>query len=382
MKRTPLPWLVAALLMQMVAFPQVLTAGIKEKAMLMTIRMPPGFKISTFADNVPGARSLAIGPSGVLFVGTRQLGQVYAVLDQNADGKADRVVTIAARLNQPNGVALHDGDLYVAEVSRILRFRQIESRLENPGAPEVVYAQYPKELSHGWKFIRFGPDGKLYVPVGAPCNVCLSEDPVFATITRLDRDGSAFEIYARGVRNTVGFDWHPRTGQLWFTDNGRDWMGDDQPPDELNRVTMPGEHFGFPHCHGGTIADPEFGGTQSCSQFTPPVAPLGPHVAALGMRFYTGTMFPEAYREQIFIAEHGSWNRSQKSGYRVSLVRLREDKAVAYEPFAEGWLIGNSEWGRPVDLAQMADGSLLVSADQTGMIYRITYQAPKDTPQK
>jgi len=380
MKRTPLSWLIAAGFLLMIVFPRVLPAGIKEKAMLMTIRMPPGFKISTYADDVPGARSLAMGPSGVLFVGTRQMGKVYAVLDQNGDGKADRVMTIAERLNQPNGVALHEGDLYVAEVSRILRFRQIESRLENPGAPEVVYSQYPKEMSHGAKFIRIGPDGKLYVPVGAPCNVCLSEDPVFATITRLDRDGGAFEIYARGVRNTVGFDWHPRTGQLWFTDNGRDWLGDDQPPDELNRVTMPGEHFGFPHCHAGTIADPEFGGTQTCSQFTPPAALLGPHVAALGMRFYTGTMFPEAYRGQIFIAEHGSWNRSQKIGYRVSLVRLLEDKAVAYEPFAEGWLIGNSEWGRPVDLVQMADGSLLVSDDQNGMIYRITYQAPKDAP--
>jgi glucose/arabinose dehydrogenase len=375
MKRNALPWLIAVGLM-LVVYPRIAPAGIKEKAMLTTIRMPPGFKISTFTDSVPGARSLAMGSSGVLFVGTRQMGQVYAVLDQNADGKADRVVTIAERMNQPNGVALYEGDLYVAEVSRILRFRKIESRLDNPGPPEVVYAQFPKTLSHGWKFIRFGPDGKLYVPVGAPCNVCLSEDPVFATITRLDRDGSAFEIYTRGVRNTVGFDWHPRTGQLWFTDNGRDWMGDDQPPDELNRVTMPGEHFGFPYCHGGTIADPEFGGTQSCSQFTAPAAPLGPHVAALGMRFYTGRMFPEAYHEQIFIAEHGSWNRSQKIGYRISLVRLKEDKVVAYEPFAQGWLNGENTWGRPVDLEQMADGSLLVSDDQTGMIYRITYEAP------
>ncbi len=377
MKKTWLPWLVAAGLMLSAAWPVPLPAGIKEKALLMTIRMPAGFKISAFAENVFGARSMAMGPAGVLFVGTRQMGQVYAILDQNGDGKADRVTVIADNLNQPNGVAVLDGDLYVAEVSRILRFRQIEGRLDTPGVPEVVYAQYPKELNHGAKYIRFGPDGKLYVPVGAPCNACLSDDPVFATITRLNPDGSAFEIYARGVRSTAGMDWHPRTGQLWFTDNGRDHMGEDLPPDELNRVSMPGEHFGFPYCHAGTIPDPEFGGTQSCSQFTPPVALLGVHVRAMGMHFYTGTMFPESYREQIFIAEHGSWNHRRKAGYRLSLVRLRQDKVLSYEPFAEGWLNGESSWGRPADLVQMADGSLLVSDDQAGMIYRISYQSAR-----
>jgi len=231
-------------------------------------------------------------------------------------------------------------------------------------------------LAHGWKFIAFGPDGMLYVPIGAPCNVCLSDDPRYATITRMHRDGSGFEVYARGVRNSVGFDWHPLTRRLWFTDNGRDWLGDDQPPDELNFAPVQGLHYGFPHCHGGTIVDPEFGSPTSCQDYMAPVARLGAHVAALGMRFYTGQMFPEAYRGQIFIAEHGSWNRSQKTGYRVSLVRLDGNKAISYEPFAQGWLIGNSAWGRPVDVALMADGSLLVSDDQNGVIYRISYQEP------
>jgi glucose/arabinose dehydrogenase len=363
-------------------WPQSAAAGIKEEAMLTTIRMPPGFKIGLYAENVPGARSMAMSPSGVLFVGTRQMGRVYAVVDQNGDLKADRVVTIADRLNLPNGVAYWDGDLYVAEVSRILRFRQIESRLNNPGPPEVVYDQYPKDHYQGWKFIRFGPDGKLYVPVGAPCNVCLRNEPAFASITRINRDGSGFEIYAHGVRNTMGFDWHPRTGTLWFTDNGRDGMGDDQPLDELNRASMPGQHFGFPYCHGGTLADPQFGNAQSCAQFTAPIVPLGAHVAALGMRFYTGRMFPESYREQIFIAEHGSMDRSRKVGYRVTLARLSEDRVVSYEPFAQGWLVGESAWGRPVDVEQMADGSLLVSDDQNGLVYRISYQRPGDAPQR
>jgi glucose/arabinose dehydrogenase len=207
--------------------------------------------------------------------------------------------------------------------------------------------------------------------------VCLSDDPVYASITRINRDGSGLEIFARGVRNTVGFDWHPATGELWFTDNGRDWMGDDQPPDELNRANMTGLHFGFPHCHAGTLVDPEFGSSQSCEQFTPPAAALGPHVAALGMRFYKGRMFPESYSGQIFIAEHGSWNRTEKIGYRVMLVKLRGDRVVSYEPFVTGWLVGGTAWGRPVDVEVMADGSMLVSDDKNGVIYRITYRQSK-----
>jgi glucose/arabinose dehydrogenase len=349
----------------------------REKALLGAIELPAGFKIDLYSEAVPNARSLAMSPLGVLFVGTRQMGRVYALVDKDKDLKAEQVYTIADGLNMPNGVAYWNGDLYVAEVSRILRFRQVESHLAKPLPPEVVYQGFPNDLRHGWKFIRFGPDGKLYVPVGAPCNICASNDPVFATITRLNRDGSGFEIYAHGVRNSVGFDWHPRTGELWFTDNGRDWLGDNQPPDELNRANVLGLHFGFPYCHGDTLADPEMGGGQSCKEFTSPAIALGPHVAALGMRFYTGAMFPEAYRDQIFIAEHGSWNRAQKVGYRVSLVRLKGDKAAAYEPFAQGWLAGQTAWGRPVDLEMMADGSLLVSDDQNGVIYRISYPGGK-----
>ncbi len=359
--------------------PALTNADLKIKMMLATIEMPPGFKISLYADGVDGARSMALSPSGVLYVGTRQMGRVYAVMDPNHDMQAERVVTVADGLDMPNGVALHDGDLYVAEVGRILRYRQIDDNIGKPVQPEVVYDQYPKDRSHGWKFIRFGPDGRLYVPVGAPCNVCRKENPIYASITRINPDGSGFEIFAHGVRNTVGFDWHPRTGALWFTDNGRDYLGDDQPPDELNRAAAKGLHFGFPFCHGGELGDPEFGSQRACSAFTAPEVRLDAHVAALGMRFYTGAMFPAEYRDQIFIAEHGSWNRSRKVGYRVTLVQVTDDRRIGYTPFATGWLVGRSAWGRPVDVEVMADGSLLVSDDKNGAIYRITYTPPQAT---
>ncbi|MCS7082602.1 MAG: sorbosone dehydrogenase family protein [Bacteroidetes bacterium] len=343
---------------------------------LERIKLPSGFVISVFADNLPNARSMVLSPRGILFVGTRTAGRVYAVVDENRDGRADRVYTIAQGLNMPNGVAFRDGSLYVAEVNRILRFDNIENRLENPPQPVVVTDKLPSDRHHGWKFIAFGPDGKLYVPVGAPCNICEREDP-YATILRMDPDGSNVEVFARGVRNTVGFDWHPVTRELWFTDNGRDWMGDDLPPDELNRAPGPGLHFGYPYCHGRNISDPEYGRRRPCSAFVPPVQELGPHVAALGMRFYTGSLFPAEYRNQIFIAEHGSWNRSTPIGYRLTLVRLEGNRAVSYEVFAEGWLgPDGSVWGRPVDVLVMPDGSLLVSDDHAGAIYRITYRRP------
>jgi glucose/arabinose dehydrogenase len=343
----------------------------KVKLLLTAIELPPGFNIGVYAQNVPGARSMALSPSGVLYVGTRQAGRVYAVLDQDRDMRADRIITIAEGLEMPNGVALRDGDLYVAEVHRVLRYHQIDTQLAAPPKPDVVFDQLPKDRHHGWKFIRFGPDGRLYVPVGAPCNVCRSEKEIYATITRLNRDGSGLEIFAKGVRNSVGFDWHPGTGELWFTDNGRDWLGDDLPGDELNRAPTKGAHFGFPFCHGGDLSDPEFGSEQSCDRFAKPAVKLDAHVAALGMRFYTGNMFPESYRNQIFIAEHGSWNRTRKSGYRVTLVKTDGRRVISYEPFAEGWRIGNSAWGRPVDVEVMSDGSLLVSDDRNGVIYRI-----------
>ena len=342
---------------------------------LACIKLPPGFSIDYYAENIEGARSMALSPNGTLFVGSRDAGKVYAALDRNNDSKADDVRVLAEGLDMPNGVAFRNGSLYVAEVSRVLRYDNIEATLENPPAPVVVNDKFPSDRAHGWKYIKFDPDGKLYVPVGMPCNVCNKEgeDERYGTIMRMEPDGSQLEIFAKGVRNTVGFAWHPETGELWFTDNGRDWLGDDIPPDELSRAPRKGMHFGFPFCHGGDITDPEFGGLRNCSEFTPPEIKLGPHVAALGMTFYTGTMFPEEYRNQIFIAEHGSWNRKIPIGYRVSLVRLENGTAVSHEPFAEGWLQGLAAWGRPVDVLVMPDGALLVSDDKNNAIYRISY---------
>lgn len=341
---------------------------------LELIQLPPGFTLSLYTDKVPNARSMSLSPGGTLFVGSRH-GKVYAVSDSDHDGRGDTVYTLAKGLNSPNGVAFYAGSLYVAEIDRILRFDMIEGRLKNPPSPVVVSRDFPSDKHHGWKFIRVGPDNKLYVPIGAPCNVCLEYG--YAVITRLNLDGSQHEIYAEGVRNSVGFDWHPDTKQLWFTDNGRDRLGDDIPADELNRVDHEGQHFGFPYCHGGDVLDPEFGLGHKCKEYVAPVQKLGPHVASLGMRFYTGKMFPAFYRKQVFIAEHGSWNRSEKIGYRISLVKLKDNKAVSYEPFAFGWLQGQAAWGRPVDIEQMADGSLLVSDDKAGAIYRISYDAAR-----
>ncbi len=340
---------------------------------LESLRLPEGFAISVFTGEVAGARSMALGARGTLFVGTRGEGRVYAVVDGDADGRAERVLTIARGLNMPNGVAFREGALFVAEVNRVLRYDRIEERLADPPEPAVVRDDLPTETHHGWKFAAFGPDGLLYVPVGAPCNVCESADPRFAAILRMRPDGTSLEIFARGVRNTVGFDWHPATRELWFTDNGRDWLGDDLPPDELNRAPRAGLHFGFPWFYGDNRPDPEFGSRAPAGDFTPPVRELGAHVASLGMRFYTGTMFPPAYRGRIFIAEHGSWNRSSPVGYRVSMVTLEGDRAVSYEPFTQGWLRGVTAWGRPVDLLVMPDGALLVSDDRAGAIYRIAW---------
>jgi glucose/arabinose dehydrogenase len=341
---------------------------------LNTIKLPPGFSISVYAE-VDNARSMAMSPSGILFVGNRNEDQVYAVKDTDGDFKADKRWVIASGLNMPNGVAFKDGDLYVAEVSRILKFKDIENNLSHPGEPEVVYDQYPTETHHGWKYIAFGPDGKLYVPVGAPCNICEPEEPIYASITRMNDDGTNMEVFASGIRNTVGFTWHPETKALWFTDNGRDMMGDDIPPCEFNSAPTAGMHFGYPYCHGGTIKDPEFGDKRPCSDFTPPIQNLNAHVAPLGVKFYTGSMFPSEYKNQAFIAEHGSWNRTKKSGHLVSLVKLQDGKAVGYETFAEGWLNQDTQeaWGRPVDVLVLPDGSMLISDDKGGMIYRISY---------
>ncbi len=341
------------------------------------LTIPEGFKIEVYADSIKGARSMAMGDDGTLFVSTRNKKTVYAIQDLDQDFKADHITILDSTLNVPNGIAFKDGSLYVAEVDRLLRYDDIESKLENPPTPVVVYDDYPSEFHHGWKYIAFGPDGKLYVPVGAPCNICerSAEDERFATITRMDPDGSNREIYAKGVRNTVGFTWHPETKELWFTDNGRDMLGDDIPPCELNRVTEAGQHFGYPYCHGGTVKDPEFGDQHPCDDFVAPVQALGAHVAPLGVKFNTGSMFPEKYKGHAFIAEHGSWNRSKKVGYKISLVKIEDSKAVAYETFIEGWLddASQDQFGRPVDLLFLKDGSLLISDDYGNAIYRVTH---------
>ncbi len=339
---------------------------------LALIDLPEGFSISVYADGIKNARALARGDDGTIFVGSRRAGNVYAVRDTDGDHKADQSWTIASGLTMPSGIAYRNGDLFVGAVSTIYRLDDIESQLDNPPEPVVVTDQFPSDLHHGWKYLAFGPDGKLYVPVGAPCNVCLEEG--YATIKRMDPDGSNIEDFAFGVRNSVGFDWHPSTGALWFTDNGRDHLGDDAPPCELNQAPQQGLHFGFPHCHGDDIKDPEFNQGKACDDFTQPAQNLGAHVAPLGMKFYDGTMFPAKYRDQIFFAEHGSWNRSKKVGYQLSLATLdNEGNVTSYEPFATGWLQGEENWGRPVDVLVMPDGALLVSDDQGGKIYRIAY---------
>ncbi len=341
-----------------------------QSSLLQSIELPPGFTISVFAE-IPYARSLALGAEGTVFVGSRSDDKVYALRDYDLDGISDQTWLLASGLDTPNGVAFYQGDLYIAENSRILRLNKIESQLDRPPRLETVYDDLPEYTHHGWKFIAFGPDNRLYIPIGAPCNVCESSDA--ARIISIKPDGSDPKIHAEGVRNSVGFAWHPETEEMWFTDNGRDNLGDDLPPDELNHAPEPGMHFGFPYCHGGNIPDPDFDSFE-CSDFSPPAIKLGPHVASLGMRFYTGTQFPKRYQNQIFIAEHGSWNRSIPIGYRISLVSLKNDRAIAYETFAAGWLQGRQAWGRPVDVLVMADGAFLVSDDKQGLIYRISYQ--------
>jgi glucose/arabinose dehydrogenase len=343
---------------------------------LANIKLPPGFHISIFAKDLDGPRSMALGSAGTVFFGGKGVRAVYALVDANHDGYAEKLYKLTGNMVTPNGIAYHNGALYIAQVDTIWRLDNIEAQLANPPAPVFVAANEPHNGMHGWKYIGFGPDGKLYVPVGAPCNICdsVSVDPRFASMTRMNSDGSDFEVFAHGIRNSVGFDWNPLTKELWFTDNGRDELGDDIPSDELNRAPNAGMHFGYPFCHQGDISDPIYGSMHPCSDFTPPVAKLGAHVASLGMKFYTGNMFPAVYKNQVFIAEHGSWNRTTPIGYRIALVRLSGNTATSVEVFADGWLQNSDAWGRPVDILQLKDGSLLVSDDKANMIYRITYQ--------
>lgn len=340
---------------------------------LRDIKLPAGFVIEEYAD-VPKARSLALGDRGTVFVSNRRGRSVYAVVADEAG--QTRTIELLQGMDTPNGIAYFEGDLYVAEIDRVFRYADIEDHLDDVPQGELLDIELPSDSSHGWRYIGFGPDGKLYISIGAPCNIC--DEDGYAAIVRMNPDGSERETYASGVRNSVGFTWHPQTRELWFTDNGRDMLGDDLPPCELNHAPQQGLHFGFPYCHGGDLLDPKFGAGRDCADYSPPAQKLGPHVAPLGLRFYTGDMFPPQYRGQIFIAEHGSWNRSKKIGYRVTMVRLEDNKAVSYEPFASGWLQNESVSGRPVDLLVLGDGSMLVSDDFKGKIYRISYRVSPD----
>lgn len=334
---------------------------------------PPGFAVSVFADGVPNARAMALGADGTVFVGSRGAGNVYALTDRDGDGRAEERRLVAKGLPAPAGVAFRGGALYVGARARILRYDAIESRLDDPPDPVVAADGFPTDRHHGLRTIAFGPGGKLYVSVGAPCNVCERSAP-YGTILRMNADGAEREVFAHGVRNSVGLAFHPQTGELWFTDNGRDHLGDDSPPCELNRAPQAGLHFGFPYCHAGFVRDPSFGRDRDCAEFAAPAQPLGPHVAPLGLAFYDGAAFPERYRGDIFIAEHGSWNRSAKIGYRVTRVVLDETgAAVDYRPFVTGWLRGQSHWGRPADVLVAPDGALLISDDQADAIYRVTH---------
>lgn len=344
-----------------------------KKYNLENIQMPAGFHIEVFAE-IPSVRSLCVSPDGTVFAGTRN-DKVFAVSKKSDTSKAE-VYQLADGLSSPNGVAFAERSLYIGASSTIYKMENIESRLGTPSKPVVLYNQFPSDKHHGLRYIRFGPDGKLYVAVGAPCNVCVPSKPIYATITRINRDGTGFEIYASGVRNSVGFDWDPSNHQLYFTDNGCDNMGDDIPNDELNMAAKPGMNFGFPYCHQGSILDPAFGVGKKCNEFTPPVKLLGAHVAALGMRFNTGSMFPDEYKNAIFIAEHGSWNRSIPDGYRIAVIKRDSDGNLGQpEVFAKGWLQKEKEVnGRPVDVQFLSDGSMLVSDDYNGVIYRIYYK--------
>lgn len=343
--------------------------------LIKQLHLPAGFSISIYADNVPNARSLALGDNGVVFVGSGREGKVYAIQDKDQDGIAEQRYIIAEKLTMPNGVAYKDNSLYVAEISRIIRFDHITQQLSQPPKPSIVFDQFPTDIHHGWKYLRFGPDNKLYTAVGAPCNICKPDKDIYASLVRLNADGSQFEVIAHGIRNTVGFDWQPDTQALFFTDNGRDYLGDDSPPDELNHWSTKGEHFGYPYCHGGDIPDPEFGVDKKCKDFTPPAWKFKAHIAPLGLRFYQGQQFPAEYKNQLFVAQHGSWNRTEPQGYRVALVKFNHEQAISEQDFISGWLNKDGEvLGRPVDILTLPNGSLLISDDKLGVIYKVSYQ--------
>lgn len=364
----------AFLIASLVSLNSDLASASSKTEVLQHLKLPTGFKISLYADNTPDARTLALGDDGVIYVGTRQQGVVYALQDTDNDGISDKRYIIDQGLRMPNGVAYRQGHLYVAEINRIIRYDNISAHLSNPPKPTVIYDKFPNDTHHGWKYLRFGPDGKLYTAVGAPCNICEPHADIYTSLVRLNADGSAFEIIARGIRNTVGFDWWPKTDKLFFNDNGRDYLGDDLPPDELNVWSSKEQHFGYPYCHAGTISDPELAGNKQCQQFVAPVWHYGAHVAPLGARFYTGTQFPARYKNQLFVAQHGSWNRTTPQGYQVVSLKFKEGKPVAETVFIEGWLTPTGNvLGRPTDILELPDGSLLIADDTLGVIYKVEY---------
>jgi glucose/arabinose dehydrogenase len=345
-------------------------AAAPDKLPTAKLKVPQGFNIEVYASGMTNAREMALGDKGTVFVGSRLVDKVYAIV--NKDGKRE-VKVLASGLYRPNGVAFHNGTLYIAELSQVSKIDNVEDHLDSPPKPTVIYDKLPKDEAHGWKFIAIGPDNKLYVPVGQPGNNVLHDD-AHGQIRRMDLDGKNDEVYALGVRNSVGFDWNPENKQMYFTDNGRDWLSEDLPEDELNRITKKGEDFGAPYCYQGNVPDPEFGWGHSCSEFVPPVGLMGPHSASLGMRFYTGSMFPKGYKNTIIIARHGSWNRSKKFGGDVVVVHLDKDGKVRnMEPLVTGFLEDNKYIGRPNDVLIMKDGSVLVSDDWNGAVYRISY---------
>lgn len=339
------------------------------------LNIPQGFAINIYADSVPGARSLAYSDNDIVYVSSKEAGNVYALVPNRAQSRAEETYVIASGLHKPNGLAWKDNDLYVVEPFRVLRYNNLDEQLENPPEPEVLFTDFPQEKGHEWRYAAFGPDGLLYVAIGMPCNVCEREDP-YGTIIRLDVENpeAGYEIVARGIRNSVGFTWHPETDELWFTENGRDWLGDDLPGDELNYVPATSTpHYGFPYCHQGDLADPDVGAGLGCAQYAPPVQVLGPHVAALGLAFVPPS-WPAPYAKGVFIAEHGSWNRQEAIGYRITFVPLNQTSSLGYEPFITGWLDNKGSWGRPVDVLFLPDASLLISDDKAGVVYRVSAQ--------
>ena len=349
--------------------PPLATAA--DKLPIDRLKVPDGFKVELYASGLPNARSLALGDKGTVFVGSRVVDKVYAIV--NKDGKRE-VKVVVSGLYRPNGVAFKNGTLYIAELSQISKIDNVEDTLDNAPKPTVIYSDLPKDEAHGWKFLAVGPDNMLYFNIGAPCNICMPS-PAHAQLRRIKLDGSGAEVIAQGIRQVVGMDFHPASKVLYFTENQRDWLSEDQPNDKLNRLLNPGkDNFGFPYCDGGDIEDSTFGWGHSCSEFTKPILQLGPHVAPLGMRFYTGRTFPARYRDAIFLARHGSWNKTHKIGGDIYVVNLNKDGTVkSHEPFMTGFLQNNEYIGRPVDVLVMPDGSLLISDDRNGAVYRVSY---------